>query len=222
MAPEGSVKIRMAQIRGKMLEMGWPDKEMCFLCDWGHWDKSDARPWVTSLSGNQKAAYENFAGTCAAHELEIKKGWTKRSAKVPFIDMHMCQTNVVPKSNGTMRLLGNPSHPEPGTLLDTVEGELIAPNRATDVELMPGYDWASIEEFAEAVAVTVAVAQMARGWVKGGGDPHALLAVIAEAGVKLQRAESKEAARGRMSPARQRSSPARQRSSASDEASSPS
>ena len=175
MAPEGSVKIRMAQIRGKMLEMGWPDKEMYFLCDWGHWDKSDARPWVTSLSGNQKAAYENFAGTCAAHELEIKKGWTKRSAKVPFIDMHMCQTNVVPKSNGTMRLLGNPSHPEPGTLLDTVEGELIAPNRATDVELMPGYDWASIEEFAEAVAVTVAVAQMARGWVKGGGDPHALL-----------------------------------------------
>ena len=56
------------------------------------------------------------------------------------------------------------------------------------------------------------------------GDPHALRAVIAEAGVKLQRAESKskEAARGRMSPARQRSSPARQRSSASDEASSPS
>ena len=54
------------------------------------------------------------------------------------------------------------------------------------------------------------------------GDPHALRAVIAEAGVKLQRAESKEPARGRMSPARQRSSPARQRSSASDEASSPS
>ena len=53
------------------------------------------------------------------------------------------------------------------------------------------------------------------------GDPHALRAVIAEAGVKLQRAESKEA-RGRLSPARQRSSPARQRSSASDEASSPS
>ena len=49
------------------------------------------------------------------------------------------------------------------------------------------------------------------------GDPHALRAVIAEAGVKLQRAESKEAARGRLSPARQRS-----RSSASDEASSPS
>ena len=54
------------------------------------------------------------------------------------------------------------------------------------------------------------------------GDPHALRAVIAEAGVKLQRAESKEAAKGRLSPARQRSSPARQRSSASDEASSPS
>ena len=47
------------------------------------------------------------------------------------------------------------------------------------------------------------------------------LVFIAEAGVKLQRAESKEA-RGRMSPARQRSSPARQRSSASDEAASPS
>ena len=62
--------------------------------------------------------------------------------------MHVCQTNVVPKSNGTMRLLGNPSHPEPGTVGWLIEGLPVAPNRATDWDQMPGYEWASIEEFA--------------------------------------------------------------------------
>ena len=179
MAPGGSVKIRCDKFTEYMLKIGWPDKELYFTFDWGHWDKSDSRPLVTSLSGNQKAAYENFEGTSVAHALEADKGWTTVSEKVPFVGtMHMCPTNVVPKSNGTMRLLGHASHPMPGSVLDTVHGVLIAPNRATDPELMPGYDWASIEEFAEAVAVMVAIAQMARSWLREGGDPLGLLLLI--------------------------------------------
>ena len=176
MAPGGSVKIRCDKFKAYMREIGWPDKELYFTFDWGHWDKSDGRPLVTSLPGNQKAAYENFEGTCAAHALEADKGWTTVTEKVPYVGtMHMCPTNVVPKSNGTMRLLGHASHPMPGSVLDTVHGVLIAPNRATDPELMPGYDWASIEEFAEAVAVMVAIAQMARRWLREDGDPLGLL-----------------------------------------------
>ena len=163
----GSVIIRFDLIYAYLVKVGWPDRELLWLCKWGHWDKSDQRPWVTSLSPNQRAAYENFEGTLAAHELEVKRKWTRPSDKVPFIDMHMCQTNVVPKSDGSMRLLGNPSHPEPGTLMDTVDGVLIAPNRATDVDLLPDYEWATIEEFAEAVAIMVAVVVKARGWVAG-------------------------------------------------------
>ena len=163
----GSVIIRFDLICAYLVKVGWPDRELLWLCKWGHWDKSDQRPWVTSLSPNQRAAYENFEGTLAAHELEVKRKWTRPSDKVPFIDMHMCQTNVVPKSDGSMRLLGNPSHPEPGTLMDTVDGVLIAPNRATDVDLLPDYEWATIEEFAEAVAIMVAVVVKARGWVAG-------------------------------------------------------
>ena len=179
MAPGGSVKVRLDKFKAYMLKIGWSDKELYSTCDWGHWDKSDGRPLVTSLSGNQKAAYENFEGTCAAHALEVKKGWTTVTQKVPYVGtMHMCPTNVVPKSNGTMRLLGHASHPMPGSVLDTVHGVLIAPNRATDPELMPGYDWASIEEFAEAVAVMVAIAQMARGWLREEGDRFGLLLLI--------------------------------------------
>ena len=133
----GSVIIRFDLIHAYLVKVGWPDREMLWLCKWGHWDKSDQRPWVTSLSPNQRAAYENFEGTLAAHELEVKRKWTRPSEKVPFIDMHVCQTNVVPKSDGSMRLLGNPSHPEPGALMDNADGVLIAPNRATDVDLMP-------------------------------------------------------------------------------------
>ena len=62
MAPGGSVKIRCDKFKAYMREIGWPDKELYFTFDWGHWDKSDGRPLVTSLSGNQKAAYENFEG----------------------------------------------------------------------------------------------------------------------------------------------------------------
>ena len=66
----------------------------------------------------------------------------------------------ITKSDGSMRLLGNPSHPEPGMLMGTVDGVLIAPNRATDVDLLPDYEWATIEEFAEAVAL------WSRWWLK--------------------------------------------------------
>ena len=118
-------------------------------------------------SPNQKAAYDNYEGTCAAHQLEVDKGWTAAWSKAPYaVTMHVCQTNVVPKSNGTMRLLGNPSHPEPGTVGWLIEGLPVAPNRATDWDQMPGYEWASIEEFAAAMAIVVAITVMARGWAE--------------------------------------------------------
>ena len=127
MAPGGSVKIRFDKFKEYMLLIGWPDKELYFTCDWGHWDKSDDRPMVTSLSGNQRAAYGNFEGTCAAHALEAAKGWTTVTELVPYVGtMHMCPTNVVPKSNGTMRLLGHASHPMPGSVLGTVHGVAMA------------------------------------------------------------------------------------------------
>ena len=161
----GSVVIQFGLLLAWMVANAWPDREMRWMARWGHWDKSDARPSVASLSPNQKAAYDNYEGTCAAHQLEVDKGWTVAWSKAPYaVTMHVCQTNVVPKSNGTMRLLGNPSHPEPGTVGWLIEGLPVAPNRATDWNQMPGYEWASIEEFAAAMAIIVAIAVMARGW----------------------------------------------------------
>ena len=61
----GSVIIRFDLICAYLVKVGWPDRELLWLCKWGQWDKSDQRPWVTSLSPNQRAAYENFEGTLA-------------------------------------------------------------------------------------------------------------------------------------------------------------
>ena len=159
----GSVIIRFDKLLEWMRANGWVDYEMYWLAQWGHWDKSDARPCVVSMSPNQQAAYDNYAGTCVAHQLETDRRWTVPWEQAPYaLSMHVCQTNVAPKPNGTMRLLGNPSHPEPGTLGWLVEGLPVAPNRATDWDQMPGYEWASIEEFAAAMAVLVAILATAR------------------------------------------------------------
>ena len=151
---------------------GWPDKEMYFLCDWSHWGKSDGRPMVASLPGNQKAAYENSEGTCAAHELEVKKGWATVAELAPCVGTVNAH---VPDERGAeaqwdYAAVRQPIAPGAGHIAD---GVLIAPNRSTDPELMPGCDWASIEEFAEAVAVIVAW----RRW-RGGG----CAAMVARAG----------------------------------------
>ena len=49
---------------------------------------------------------------------------------------------------------------------------------------MPGYDWASIGEFAEAVAVMVVIAQMARRWLREEGDPLGLLLLMLVCGLR--------------------------------------
>ena len=48
--------------------------------------------------------------------------------------------------------------PELGTLLDTFLGMPIAPNTNTDWSRLPHFEWASVDQFAEAMAVMCAVA----------------------------------------------------------------
>ena len=67
--------------------------------------------------------------------------------------MHITQTNAVDKSNGTARLLGNATHPEVGTIIDMMNGLAVAPNPNTNWDMLPDFEWASIEAFAEAVAI---------------------------------------------------------------------
>lgn len=137
----GSVIIQFRKLLLWMVLNNWPNYEIRWLAVWGHWDKTDERPSAVSMSPNQKAAYEHYAGTCKTHELKVERGWTVPWEKAPYavVTMHICQTNVVLKSNGTCRLLGNPCHPEPGTLLWLIEGLPVAPNRPSDPNQMPGY-----------------------------------------------------------------------------------
>ena len=153
----GAVKIEFGRIADFIIRTKHHDREMLSLCSWGWSDKTDKRPFVTSLSPNQKMAYEHYDLTCEAHDAEVEKGWQKLCKGRPFaVTMHVTQTNLRVKPNGTGRLLGNATHPEPGTLQDTFEGRLIAPNANTDWELIPAYVWASIETFAMAGAVMAA------------------------------------------------------------------
>jgi len=67
------------------------------------------------------------------------------------------QTNAVDKSNDSARLIGNATDPELGTLLDTFLGVPIAPNTNTDWSRLPHFEWATVDQFAEAMAVLCAV-----------------------------------------------------------------
>ena len=121
-----------------------------------------------SFSPNMKAAYERYQKVCTAHHLKIARKWSRRSARIPYAgNLHIVQTGAVDKSEGFARLLGNATHPEPGTYLDVAEGAAVAPNVHTDWPRLPHFEWVSIDHFAEGLAVLCAVA--ARGRAKHGG-----------------------------------------------------
>ena len=76
-----------------------------------------------------KAAYERYQKVCTAYHLEIARKWSRRSARISYAKkLHIVQTGAVDKSEGSARLLGNATHPEPGAYLDFVEGAAVAPN----------------------------------------------------------------------------------------------
>ena len=70
--------IELAKLKAWMQKRGWRDRFMLRVCDWGWTDLTSGRPFVMSFSPNMKAAYERYETVCAAHELEVRRKWSKR------------------------------------------------------------------------------------------------------------------------------------------------
>ena len=58
--------------------MGWDDRELEYVGVWGADDECDGRPWLTSCSPNSAAAYKLFRETCAAFDVEVRRGRIER------------------------------------------------------------------------------------------------------------------------------------------------
>ena len=113
---------------------------MLLVCGWGWTDLTSGRSFVMSFSPNMKAAYERYEKVCAAHELEVRRKWPKRRRRIPFAgELHIVQTNAVDKSDGSARLLGNATHPEPDTYMCEVDGLPVAPNLQADWAILPRF-----------------------------------------------------------------------------------
>jgi len=137
-----------------------------------------------SFSPNMKAAYERYCGkVCAAHELEVRRKWSKRRKRIPFAgELHIVQTNAVDKSDGSARLLRNATHPGKDTYMCEVDGLPVAPNLHTDWSFSPRFEWATIDRIGEAVAVLCAVAHWARQMGGLASGTIELLAVVGSRG----------------------------------------
>ena len=150
--------IKMAKLKAWALDRRWKDRHMGWVFDWGWADLTERRPAVMPFSPNMDAAYARYAKVCAAHKLELDRKWSRASQRIPYARrLHIVQTNAVDKSDDSARLIGNATHPELGTLLDTFLGVPIAPNTNTDWSRLPHFEWASVDRFAEAMAVLCAV-----------------------------------------------------------------
>ena len=161
MKPEGDVEILMAKLKEWMILHSWKDRYLRWVCDWGWADLTESRPWVMSFSPNMKAAYERYPKVCAAQNLEVDRRWSRRSKRIPYAGkLHIVPTNAVDKSDGSARLLGNATWPCPDTYLDFIEGAAVAPNVHTDWSRLPHFEWASIDRFAEGLAILCAVASI--------------------------------------------------------------
>ena len=155
--------IELEKLKVWMRKRGWRDRFMLWVCDWGWTDLTASRPFVMSFSPNMKAAYERYDKVCVAHELEIRRKWSKRRKRIPFAgELRIVQTNAVDKSDGSARLLGNATHPEKDTYMCEVDGLPVAPNLHTDWSFLPRFEWATIDRFGEAVAILCAVAHWAK------------------------------------------------------------
>ena len=175
--------IELAKLNSWMQKRGWRDRFMLWVCGWGWTDLTASRPFVMSFSPNVKAAYERYGKVCAAHELEVRRKWSKRRKRIPFAgELHIVQTNAVGKSDGSARLLGNTTHPEKDTYMCEVDGLPVAPNLLTDWSFLPRFEWATVDRFGEAVAILCAVVTWARNM--GGLSPVAveLLVVVGSRG----------------------------------------
>ena len=163
MKPDGDVEILMAKLKAWMILHHWRDRYLRWVMDWGWADLTESRPWVMSFSLNMKAAYERYPKVCAAHKLEVDRRWFRRSKRIPYAGkLHIVPTNAVDKSDGSARLLGNATWPCPDTHLGFIEGAAVAPNVHTDRSRLPHFEWASIDRFAEGLAILCDVASFWR------------------------------------------------------------
>ena len=92
--------------------------------------------------------------------------------------MQIIQTNAVDESDDSARLIGNATHPELGTLLDTFRGMSVAPNTNTDWSRLPHFDWATVDRFAEAIAIICTVAEHLRTREATASEVRTLLVVV--------------------------------------------
>ena len=140
MSERDDCAIELAKLKSWMQKRGWRDRFMLRVCDWGWTDLTASRPFVMSFSPNTKAAYERHGKVCAAHELEVRRKWSKRRKRIPFAgELHIVQTNAVDKSDGSARLLGNATHPEKDTYMCEVDGLPVAPNLRADWAILPRF-----------------------------------------------------------------------------------
>ena len=171
--------IKLSDIKEWIIANGWRDRFMIWVCDWGWADLTSRRPLYMSFSPNMKAAYERYHKVCAAHTLEITRKWSRRMKRLPFAgEIHIVQTNAVDKSDGTARLLGNATHPEPDTYLCEYEGIPLAPNMHTDWSFLPRFEWASIDRFGEVVAILCSIVVRVTNMAGVSADVIAMMVVV--------------------------------------------
>ena len=159
MKPDGDMEILMAKLKAWMVLRNRRDRYLHWVCDWGWADLAESRPWVMSFRPKMKAAYERYPKVCAAQNLEVDRRWSRRSKRIPCAGkLHIVPTNGVDKSDGSARLLVNATWPCPDTYLDFVEGAAVAPNVHTDWSRLSHFEWASVDRFAEGLAILCDIA----------------------------------------------------------------
>ena len=159
MKPDGDVEILMAKLKAWMILHNWRGRYLHRVCDWGWADLTESRPWMMSSPPDMKAEYARYPKVCVAHNLEVDRRWSRRSKRIPYAGkLHIVPTNAVDKSDGSARLLGIATWPCPDTYLDFIEGAAVAPNVHTDWSRLPHFEWASIDQFAEGLAILCAMA----------------------------------------------------------------
>ena len=171
--------IKLGDIKAWIIANGWRDRFMIWVCDWGWADLTSRRPLYMSFSPNMKAAYERYHKVCAAHALEVARKWSRKMKRLPFAgEIHIVQTNAVDKSDGTARLLGNATHPEPDTYMCEYEGIPLAPNMHTDWSFLPHFEWASIDRFGEVVAILCSIVVRVKNMAGVSAEVIAMMVVV--------------------------------------------